>query len=66
MRVLLFVAGVLLILAGAVLGLVPLLPGFPLGILGVALLAASSRRVRRLLRRLTRYLPRGVRDRIGS
>lgn len=63
-RIALFVAGLLLILAGALLGLVPFLPGFPLGILGVVLLGASSRRVQRLLRRLVRRLPRRVRERI--
>ncbi len=65
-RIVLFAAGLLLILAGALLGLVPLLPGFPLGIVGVVLLSASSRRVQRLLRRLVRCLPRRVRDRIRS
>ena len=65
-RVVLFVAGVLLILAGALLGLVPFLPGFPLGILGVALLSASSRRIQRQLRRLMQRLPRRLRRRMRS
>ncbi len=64
-RVTLFVSGLLLILAGALLGLVPLLPGFPLGILGIVLLSASSRRIQRLLKRLIRRLPQRVRRRLG-
>jgi len=52
-----FAAGCLLILAGFALGFVPLMPGFPLGLAGIALLAASSERVRRLLRRATARLP---------
>jgi len=52
-----FSSGIVFIALGFVLGFVPLLPGFPLGILGVFLLSLSSRRVRLALRRGVRFLP---------
>jgi hypothetical protein len=52
-----FASGCLLLLAGFVLGFVPLMPGFPLGLLGIGLLAASSSRVRVLLRNAVGRLP---------
>jgi len=52
-----FISGCLLILAGFLLGFVPFMPGFPLGLLGIGLLAASSTRVRALLRSAFSRLP---------
>jgi UPF0716 family protein affecting phage T7 exclusion len=56
-RIVMFAGGVLLIIAGFLLGFVPFLPGFPLGIAGLVLLSMSSRRVRLALLRLLRRLP---------
>jgi uncharacterized membrane protein YbaN (DUF454 family) len=63
-RLILFVVGIVLILAGFALGFVPFLPGFPLGIAGVVLLSLSSRRVREWLRKMARYLPQRMRARL--
>ena len=62
-RGVMFGSGCLLILAGFALGFVPFMPGFPLGLLGIGLLAASSSRVRALLRAAAHKLPRRWRRR---
>jgi hypothetical protein len=64
LRALMFGGGGLLILAGFLLGFVPFMPGFPLGLLGIGLLAASSMRVRRVLRAAVHRLPSGWRWRL--
>ena len=64
LRAVIFATGVLLILVGFMLGFVPFLPGFPFGLAGLALLAASSSRVRRQLRKLLRRLPKKWRAKI--
>lgn len=64
LRALMFGSGCLLILVGFLLGFVPFMPGFPLGLLGIGLLAASSTRVRRLLRAAVQRLPSGWRWRL--
>ncbi|MFM1823086.1 MAG: hypothetical protein RI967_1352 [Planctomycetota bacterium] len=56
-RVLLLVAGVALLVAGTVLGPVPVVPGFPLAVAGIVLLAGSSERVRSLVNAVERRLP---------
>lgn len=56
-RFALIVLGVLLILGGIALGPVPVIPGFPLVIAGVLLLAASSGGARRGINRAERWLP---------
>lgn len=63
-RGILICAGLALIALGFLLGFIPFLPGFPLGIAGIMLLSFSSRRVRRWLRHATRYLPEKMRDRL--
>lgn len=63
-RAVLFALGILLIVAGFLLGFIPFLPGWPLGLAGVFLLSMSSRRVRVLLRRLSRRLPVKWRSRL--
>ncbi|RMF85269.1 MAG: hypothetical protein D6744_01690, partial [Planctomycetota bacterium] len=63
-RVLMFVVGLLLLLVGGLLGFVPFLPGFPLGIAGLVLLSLSSRRVSEWLRRMSARLPENVRRRL--
>jgi uncharacterized membrane protein YbaN (DUF454 family) len=64
LRALVFAIGIALILFGLLLGFVPFLPGFPFGILGLALVSASSSRVRALLRRCFDWLPKKWRARI--
>lgn len=66
LRAIMFAGGIVLILLGFALGFVPLLPGFPLGLLGIALLAASSRRVQTLLRRSAQRLPASWRTRVRA
>ena len=53
--------GVICILVGVVLGVLPIVPGFPLIAIGVLLLAASSEPSRRLLNSGDRHLPAPVR-----
>jgi len=66
LRAIMFGSGIVLILMGFALGFVPFLPGFPLGLAGIALLAASSTRVRALLRRGMQRLPQTWRTRLRS
>lgn len=56
-RFALIVLGVILIFGGVALGPVPVIPGFPLVIAGVLLLAASSGGARRGINRMERWLP---------
>ena len=56
-RVALIVLGTVLVIAGIALGPVPVVPGFPLVIAGVLLLAASSGVARRGINRAERWLP---------
>ena len=60
-RVLLLVSGAVLLFAGTVLGPVPVVPGFPLAVAGVVLLAGSSERMRRLVNAAERRLPERAR-----
>ena len=60
-RVVLLGAGLMLIMLGFLLGFVPFLPGFPLGIAGIMLLSLASRRVRDWLRGAAGYLPERLR-----
>jgi hypothetical protein len=62
MRAVMIVGGVLLIIAGILLGVLPVVPGFPLTIAGVLMLAASSSIARRALNAIERSLPHGVRS----
>ncbi|MFM7260622.1 MAG: hypothetical protein ACKO3W_08465 [bacterium] len=54
--------GTLLILVGIALGPVPVIPGFPLVLAGILLLAASSGGVRRSINRVERWLPANARS----
>ena len=49
--------GVICIVVGIVLGILPIVPGFPLIAVGILLLVASSEPSRRLLNRAERRLP---------
>jgi len=49
--------GAVLVAGGIVLGPVPIVPGFPLVILGLALIGLGSERARRLINRSERALP---------
>ena len=60
-RVALIVLGAVLVIAGVALGPVPVVPGFPLVIAGVLLLAASSGVARRGINRAERWLPERTR-----
>lgn len=60
-RVALIVLGTVLVIAGIALGPVPVVPGFPLVIAGVLLLAASSGVARRGINRAERWLPERTR-----
>ena len=60
-RALLLTAGCILVVAGLSLGPVPFLPGFPLTMLGVVLLASASDRVRRLVNWGDAKLPTKIR-----
>jgi hypothetical protein len=60
-RALLVAGGALLLLSGIALGPVPVVPGFPLAVAGVVLLAGSSERIRRLANAAERRLPTRVR-----
>jgi UPF0716 family protein affecting phage T7 exclusion len=61
MRVAMIVGGIVLIVAGVGLGILPIVPGFPLTIAGVLMLAASSSLARRALNAIERVLPHRVR-----
>ena len=60
-RILLAIAGTLLIIAGLALGPVPVLPGFPLTMLGLILLASASESMRRLVNWGDAKLPQWLR-----
>jgi len=53
--------GVLCIVVGIVLGILPIVPGFPLIAVGVILLVGSSEPSRRFVNRSERWLPRSMR-----
>lgn len=55
------VSGVVLVILGIILGILPVVPGFPLIALGVLLLVASSESTRRALNAGERRLPGRVR-----
>lgn len=54
-------AGALVFAAGIVLGPIPVVPGFPLAIVGALMLAASSESARNLINRLETRLPAAAR-----
>lgn len=58
------VGGILLIVAGIALGILPVVPGFPLTIAGLLMLAASSTVARRAMNAVERWLPFRVRGTI--
>lgn len=60
-RISLIAGGVLCLVAGLLLAVLPVVPGFPLLILGVLLLAAGSAFVRRILNSFEQRLPTGWR-----
>lgn len=64
MRAFLIVGGILLILVGLALVVLPVVPGFPLVIIGMLMLAAASAWVRARLNGLERRLPTGMRARL--
>lgn len=53
--------GLLLVIAGIVLGILPIVPGFPLTIAGMLMLAGSSVIARRFMNWLERHLPMRLR-----
>lgn len=57
----LVVVGLILLLIGVLLVVLPVVPGFPLVIVGVVMLATGSVRARRFMNSLERRLPSGVR-----
>ncbi len=61
LRVGMVATGILLVIAGIVLGILPIVPGFPLTIAGMLMLAASSGLARRFMNWTERHLPMGVR-----
>ncbi len=63
-RALLLVGGIVLCLGGVALILLPVVPGFPLVIIGVLMIAAASAAARNMLNRLERRLPTGIRARL--
>jgi hypothetical protein len=63
-RVFLLIGGVALILIGLALVVLPVVPGFPLVIVGMLMLAAGSAWVRGRLNGLERRLPTGIRARL--
>jgi hypothetical protein len=60
-RTLAAILGGLCLIAGIILGILPIVPGFPLIAVGVLLLVASSEPSRRLVNRTERWLPRPIR-----
>ena len=58
---LLLVVGIILIAAGVALGPIPVVPGFPLVLLGLALAGLGSERARGWINRSERKLPDGIR-----
>lgn len=63
-RAALIAGGVLLSLVGVALVVLPVVPGFPLVIIGVLMIAAASAAFRNLLNNLERRLPTAVRARL--
>ncbi len=61
MRISLIVGGTLCLVAGLLLALLPVVPGFPLLIVGVLFLAAGSAFARRTLNSIEQRLPTGWR-----
>jgi hypothetical protein len=56
-RTALFVVGLLMVVAGIVLGIIPVVPGFPLTIAGLLMMAAGSSVTRSLLNQAEAKLP---------
>jgi len=59
-RTLMGVGGVLLIVIGLALAVLPIVPGFPLIAVGVLMLVAANEPSRRLVNRGVRHLPRSA------
>ena len=59
-RTLMGVGGVLLIVIGIALAVLPIVPGFPLIAIGVLMLVAANEPSRRLVNRGVRHLPRSA------
>lgn len=53
--------GVLCIVVGIILGILPIVPGFPLIAVGIVLLVGSSEPSRKFFNRSERWLPRSMR-----
>lgn len=60
-RTALFVVGLLTLVAGIVLGVIPVVPGFPLTIAGLLMMAAGSSVTRSLINHAEAKLPRRLR-----
>lgn len=63
-RALLMIGGVLLTLVGVALIVLPVVPGFPLVIIGVLMIAAASAAARDLLNAFERRLPTTIRAKL--
>ena len=63
-RAFLIVGGILLVLIGVALVVLPVVPGFPLVIIGVLMIAAANSWARNLLNSLERRLPTSLRARL--
>lgn len=63
-RAFLIVGGILLTLIGVALVVLPVVPGFPLVIIGILMIAAASAWARNLLNSFERRLPTPVRARL--
>lgn len=63
-RALLFTGGIVALVVGVALVVLPVVPGFPLVIIGILMVAASSSLARSMLNRLEQRLPTAVRARI--
>ncbi|MEY3144314.1 MAG: hypothetical protein RLY21_2807 [Planctomycetota bacterium] len=63
-RAFLIAGGIILVLIGVALVVLPVVPGFPLVIIGVLMIAAASSWARKLLNTMERRLPTPVRARL--
>lgn len=60
-RAALLALGTLLVITGVILTILPVVPGFPLTILGVLMVTGSSRAMRQFVNSIERRLPQWVR-----
>jgi hypothetical protein len=57
----LMTVGAILVVAGIILGPIPVVPGFPLVLVGLGLIGYGSERARRIINRSERRLPQRIR-----